>query len=130
LAVATAPPHARVIRRSEVDLYAQRADRITVRHRHGDIVAVIEILSPGNKGSRAEFAAFVKKSVDLLRQKVHLMLVDLFPPTQRDPHGIHKAIWDEFLEEDFDLPPDKPLTLVSYDAGPPRVALPPIIINK
>ncbi len=26
------------------------------------------------------------------------------------------------MEEEFDLPADKPLTLVSYDAGPPRVA--------
>ena len=49
-------------------------------------------------------------------------MVDLFPPGKRDPQGIHKAIWDEFVEEDYELPPDKPLTLVSYDAGPPRVA--------
>ena len=36
--------------------------------------------------------------------------------------GIHKAIWDEFEEEDFELPPDQPLMLAAYDAGPPRVA--------
>ena len=44
-------------------------------------------------------------------------IIDLFPPTKRDPKGTHKAIWDEFQEEELELPPDKPLTLVSYDAG-------------
>jgi hypothetical protein len=39
------------------------------------------------------------------------------PPGKRDPQGIHKAIWDEFVEEDLDLPPGKQLTLASYDAG-------------
>jgi hypothetical protein len=122
LAVATAPPRARLIKRSEVDVYADKANRITVRHRHGDVVAMIEILFPGNKSSRLEFRALVEKSAELLRQGVHLLIIDLFPPGKRDPRGIHKAIWDEFEEEDFELPPDKPLTLAAYDAGWPKVA--------
>ena len=117
-----APPKARLVRRSEADLYAEKASRVTVRHRHGDVVAVIEIVSPGNKGSRAEFKAFIDKAAALLRQRVHLLLVDLFPPGKRDPQGIHKALWDEFQEEDFELPADKPFTLAAYDAGPPQVA--------
>jgi hypothetical protein len=44
--------------------------------------------------------------------------VDLFPPTPRDPQGIHKAIWDELVENDFALPPDRPLTLAAYSCGP------------
>jgi hypothetical protein len=122
LAVATAPPRARVKQRREEDLYAGRANIVTVRHRHGDVVAVIEVISPGNKAGRAEFRAIVNKSVDFLRQGVHLLVIDLFPPGKRDPQGIHKAIWDEFREEEFALPTGKPLILVSYDAGPPRVA--------
>jgi hypothetical protein len=121
-AVATAQPQTRLIRRSEADIYLEKVNRITVRHRHGNVVAVIEIVSPGNKASRAEFQAFVKKSAELLRQRVHLLVVDLFPPGRRDPQGIHKAIWDEFLEEELERPPDKPLTLAAYDAGPPQVA--------
>jgi hypothetical protein len=50
LAVATIPPRTRLVRRNEADTYAGKANRITVRHRHGDVVAVIEIVSPGNKG--------------------------------------------------------------------------------
>jgi hypothetical protein len=122
LAVATAPPRTRLVRRHEADIYAGKANRITVRHRHGDVVAVIEIISPGNKASRSEFRYFVEKAADLIRLGIHLLVVDLFPPGPRDPHGLPKAIWDEFQEEDFELPPDKPLTLASYDAGPPRVA--------
>jgi hypothetical protein len=122
LMVATAPPRARLIKRNEVDLYADKANRIMVRHRHGDVVAVIEIVSPGNKGSRAELRAMVQKSAELIRQGVHLLVVDLFPPGKRDPQGIAKAIWDEFEDEDLELPPDKPLILASFDAGPPRVA--------
>lgn len=122
VAVASAPPRARVVRRNEMDTYAHKADQITVRHRHGNVVAVLEIVSPGNKGSRNELRAFLQKTTDLIRQSIHLLVIDLFPPGPRDPQGVHKAIWDEFVEEDFALPPDKPLTLAAYDAGPPQVA--------
>lgn len=117
MAVATAPPRVRVTRRTEANLYARKANRITVRHRHGEVVAIVEIVSPGNKESRAPFRAFLEKLADLIEKGVHLLVVDLFPPGPRDPFGIHKAIWDEFEVEDFDLPPDKPLILASYDAG-------------
>ncbi|HTU21592.1 MAG TPA: DUF4058 family protein [Gemmataceae bacterium] len=122
LAVATAPPRTHLVRRGEADIYAGKANRITVRHRHGNVVAVIEIVSPGNKASRNELRAFVEKSADLIHQNVHLLVIDLFPPGPRDPQGIAKAIWDEFQEEDLDLPPDKPLMLASFDAGTERVA--------
>src|SRR5206468_115725 len=85
-------------------------------------VAVIEIVSPGNKASRAQLRAFVAKSADLLCQGVHLLVIDLFPPGKRDPHGIHKLIWDELEERDIELPPDKPLTVASYSAGEVKTA--------
>jgi len=122
LTVAPAPPRMRLVRRSDAEIYADRANRVTVRHRHGDLVAVVEIVSPGNKSSRNGVRDFVEKSVKLIRQKIHLLVIDLFPPSPRDPEGIAKAIWDEFEEGDFELPLDKPLMLASYDAGPPRVA--------
>ena len=95
----------------------REANRITIRHRHGKVVAVVEIVSPGNKGSKAEFRAFVEKSANLIRQGIHMMVIDLFPPGKRDPQGIHKAIWDEFEEMDFEFPAGKHLTFASYDAG-------------
>ena len=56
VAVADDPPRARLVRSTERGLYARKADRVTVRHRHGRIVAVIEIVSPGNKGGAASSA--------------------------------------------------------------------------
>ena len=60
--------------------------------------------------------------IDLLREGVHVLIVDLFPPTARDPQGIHKAIWDEIEEEDFHFPAGKDRLLVSYETGGQRVA--------
>ena len=117
IAVATAPPTARVIARFEKINYAKRADRVVIRHGRGRVVAIIEILSPGNKDSRNAIRTFVEKAADILNQGVNLLVVDLFPPTPRDPQGIHKAIWDEFGDEPFEAPPGKPLTVASYIGG-------------
>jgi len=80
-------------------------------------VAIIEIVSPGNKSSRNAIRTFVEKAADILNQGVHLVVADLFPPTPRDPQGIHKLIWDEFDDVPFDFLPDKPLTVASYVGG-------------
>jgi len=116
-AVATAAPRTRFITHIEEEIYSRKADRIAIRHRLGRVIAVIEIVSPGNKSSRDALRAFVEKATDLLRQGVHLLIIDLFPPTRRDPQGIHKAIWDELKDEPFELPADKTLTLAAYSAG-------------
>jgi len=55
--------------------------------------------------------------VAFLRHGIHLLVIELFPPTPRDPYGIHKAIWDEFEEEPFELLKGKPLVLAAYVAG-------------
>lgn len=97
--------------------YARKANRIVIRHPLGKVVAVIEIVSPGNKDSRNSLRSFVDKAVTFLWNGIHLLIVDLFPPSIRDPQGIHKAIWDEMADQPFELPHDKPLTCVSYDAS-------------
>ncbi len=116
-AVALAPPRAKHVRQREGEIYASRANRVAVRHRHGDVVAVIELVSPGNKAAKAEFRAFVQKSAELLRAGIHLLVVDPFPPGPRDPNGIHPAIWNEFDDDPFTPPPEQPLTAAAYDAG-------------
>jgi hypothetical protein len=124
VAVATAPPRTKFVHHAEPDLYAHKANRITVRHKHrrGQIIAVVEVVSPGNKNSTNALRSFVEKSVELLHQGIHLLIIDLFPPSKRDPAGIHKAIWDEINEEPFSLPAKKPLTLAAYSAGYPTTA--------
>jgi hypothetical protein len=97
--------------------YARKANRISIRHPLGEVVAVIEIVSPGNKDSRHSLRSFVEKAVAFLRNGIHLVIVDLFPPSVRDPQGVHKAIWDEIADQPFELPAGKPLTLVAYQVG-------------
>ncbi len=122
LAIADAPPQARFITSAEPEQYAARANRIAIHHRLGRVVAVIEIVSPGNKSSQHAMRTFVENAYELLQQGIHLLIVDLFPPSPRDPQGVHKAIWDTIRDEPFPLPPDKPLTVASYFAGSTKAA--------
>jgi hypothetical protein len=103
---------------SEEDVAARKKKSVVIRHVSNDrIVALIEILSPGNKNSRHAIRALVEKAVSALRAGVHLLLIDLHPPGPRDPHGVHPLVWGEFNDDAFTLPPDKPLTLAAYSAG-------------
>jgi hypothetical protein len=122
LAVKTHPPKTRFVSRFEAASYARKANRVAVHHPDGSVVAVIEIVSPGNKDSRHAVQTFARKAVALLHAGIHLLIVDLFPPNRRNPQGIHKVIWDRLHEEPFELPPDKPLTLAAYAVGTETVA--------
>lgn len=115
-------PTTQIVRRTTNERFADRANRVVVRHHLGRIVAAIEIVSPGNKDRRAALRDFVDKSAAFLLQGIHLLVVDLFPPTPRDPFGIHKAIWDEFHEEDFVFPEGKDRIAVAYEMGDERTA--------
>jgi hypothetical protein len=118
VALATRPPRVRFTMSAERKHYARKRKRIAIRHSSGhQVVAIIEIISPGNKASRDALNAFRGKVVELLDAGVHLLIADLFPPGPRDPQGIHGAIWSKFTKEDFQLPPDKPLTMAAYAAG-------------
>ncbi len=120
-AVAVAPPRTRHSSRlTEAERYARKSSQVAVRHRHGDVIAVVELVSPGNKSSEtafAAFAAFVRKSADLIQAGVHLLIVDPFPPGPRDPRGVHPAVWGEFDDDPYTPPADQPLTAAAYDAG-------------
>jgi hypothetical protein len=117
-AVAEAPP--KVQRRQSVAPGALLQRRsIAVRHVSGHrLVALIEILSPANKDRQAHVEEFAAKMVDALRAGIHLLMVDLFPPSRHDPCGMHGVILQmlEDSDEPYDLPTEEPLTLASYVA--------------
>jgi hypothetical protein len=120
LAVAEVPPRVRQIERAETETgrYARKANRIVIRHRRGQLVAAIEVVSPGNKDSKNGIGSFVSKVVDFIRNGISVVVIDLFPPGPRDPEGLHQIIWDELVGLPVrERPKDKPLTVASYDAG-------------
>ncbi len=117
VAVAQAPPSARLMARLEKINYAKRADQVVIRHGRGKVVAIIEIVSPGNKDSRNSIRAFVEKAADALNQGVNLLIVDLFPRAARDPQGLHQAILDELSDERFEEVLGKPLVAASFLGG-------------
>lgn len=113
-----APPRASVVERAEKVLYARKTNRLAIHHDLGTVVAVLELVSPGNKDTKSSLQAFARKSAGLLRKGVHLSVIDPFPPGRHDPLGIHRAIWDNVtLESTFEQPADKLLTTVAYQAG-------------
>jgi hypothetical protein len=116
-AVIDTPPRTRFVEEAESERYAKKADRLAIHHGLGDVVAYIELVSPGNKGSRHALREFLDKATEFLEQGIHLLVVDLFPPTRRDPQGIHRALWEQIADTNFRLPKGKPLTLASYSAG-------------
>jgi hypothetical protein len=116
--LATTPPRVQLRLRSEPDRYATKAKAAVIRHTTDHrVIAIVEIVSPGNKNTRSGLRSFVAKVVEMLGNGVHLLIADLLPPGPRDPQGIHKAVWDEIIDNDFVLPAGRPLTLAAYSAG-------------
>lgn len=133
IALAESPPQTRFHWEAETKSYLARKDYLAIRNVEGILVAVIEIVSPGNKSSKARFNKFVQKTIDFLEQGVHVLVIDLFPPTLRDPHGIHHAIWTDY-DGEFEFKPEKSLTLASYMAPSedtnPKAFVQPIDVHE
>ncbi len=113
-----APPRVRITAETEMAFYRRKQNAVVVRHISGDrMVAVIEVVSPGNKSGRPSMQAFVEKAADLLNRGIHLLILDLHPPGPRDPQGIHGLIWEDICGEKYAAPADKPLTLAAYESS-------------
>jgi hypothetical protein len=111
-------PTVRFAAESTNEFYRRKKSTIVVRHVSDDrIIAVVEVISPGNKSSKNAFRALIDKACELIENKIHLLLLDLFPPSKRDPHGVHAALWETIAGEDFAPPADKPLTLAAYESA-------------
>lgn len=109
-------PSTRMYQETPTEFYLRKKKAVVIRHVSGDrIVAMIEIVSPGNKNSAHGLRAFVRKARELLQQKVHLLIIDPFPASSRDPHGLHAAIFEEIQDDPLELPADSPLSVFSYE---------------
>jgi hypothetical protein len=117
-AVMLAPPQVPLTAETEMEFYRRKQNAVVVRHVSGDqVVAMIEVVSPGNKSSRSAMRSFVEKAAQLLDRRIHLLIADLQPPGPRDPQGIHGVIWEEISGQEYVAPADKPLTLVAYESA-------------
>jgi hypothetical protein len=104
-------------------VYVRKANRIAIRHGLGRVVAMIEVVSPGNKDSRHAIASFVAKAVEFLRNGIHFLVVDPFPPGPRDPDGVAQAVWDQLAGEPLATRPgERSATVAAFDAGEPLTA--------
>jgi hypothetical protein len=113
-----APPRMAPTAETEPGYFQRKQSAVAVRHVSGDrVVAVVEIVSPGNKSSRHAFRSFLEKASDLLGRRIHLLILDLHPPGPRDPNGVHAAVWRDCIGRPVLDSPDKPLILVSYEAS-------------
>jgi len=125
-------PEVLTVAETEARFYAGRQRRLVIRHTSGNrIVAILEILSAANKKSRHAFGVFLEKALSALEHGIHLLLIDLQPPSPRDPRGIHDALWQELAGESYQPPPGKDRTLVAYTAGLTQKAyIEPVAINQ
>jgi hypothetical protein len=111
-------PTATVTAVAQEPTYPPRPRVLVVRHVTGDrVVAIVEIVSPGNKREAAELGALVEKTVASLAKGIHVALVDLHPPGPFDPNGLHNVVWQELGQKPTEFFPDRPLAVVSYAAS-------------
>lgn len=117
VAVADHPPRVKYSHEAERDVYAARANHVAVFHSSGDrVVGYIEIVSPGNKHSELAIDRFTDKLANAMQRGCHLMVIDIHPPTRRDPRGVHALFWQKcFGDEDAPgVTDEQPLGLASY----------------
>ena len=113
-----ARPLVRIVAETDLEFYRRKQNVVAIRHVSGDhLVAIVEVVSKGNKSGRKAFDDFLRKAAEFLGRGIHLLILDLQPPTARDPQGIHGAIWDEVAGTDYTRPPDKPLTMAAYESA-------------
>ncbi|MEZ6134484.1 MAG: DUF4058 family protein [Pirellulaceae bacterium] len=112
-----AKPQVAITAETDMEFYRRKQNVVAVRHVSDDrVVALVEVVSPGNKSSRAALRTFVEKTAQLLDQRIHLLILDLHQPGSFDPQGIHGAIWEE-IADSWTAPPERPLTLVGYESA-------------
>ena len=100
----------------DLEYYRLRKSHVVIRRSDDHTaVAVLDIVSAGDRASRAAIHSFAERCVGLIHHRVHLLLCDILPPDQYAPQGIHQTIWHEFDAEQFELPPRKPFTLAAYE---------------
>jgi Protein of unknown function (DUF4058) len=110
-------PLVRFTVKAEETLYTEKRNRVAIRHMSDDrIVAVIEIISPGNKQSPKSIEFFNEKVLSLLQLGKHFLMIDVLPPGKADPRGMHAALWESAFGETVGVTSEEPIGCVAYHA--------------
>jgi hypothetical protein len=121
IALAEAPPMISVHEKIEMEI-AEMQRFLSIRHLSSHrVVALLEIVSPGNKNNQARYESFVHKTVDAIRRRVNVLLVDVHETGRCDQDGINASIRNMLAPHATPII-DKPRhsTLASYSPDPPR----------
>jgi hypothetical protein len=130
LAVEGHPPKVHCTMSADEASYVRRQDSVAIRAADEDrLIAIIEIISAGNKSSRHEMDRVVRKAGSALTAGIHLLLVDMHAPRSFDPQGIHGAVWDYLFGTCPAAPTDRRLTAVAYRATPPTAYVEPLAVG-
>ena len=71
------------------------------RHRLGRAEVIV---SPDSKACTYSKITFVEKTARSIAKQVHLLVMDLLPPSHRDAQEGHEAIWDRLIEGELEIP--------------------------
>jgi len=103
-----APPHFERRRERSVAVFSARDERR---------VAVIEVVSRGNKDSDRRARSFEEKLIECLSSGLHLLLVDLHPPTRPAP-GFAAGVARELRTGDVPEVPSEGRCVTSFEVRP------------
>ncbi|MBI4605902.1 MAG: hypothetical protein HY721_28390 [Planctomycetes bacterium] len=82
-----------------------------------DVVAHIVVLSRASKATPIGLDAFLAKTQWALKQGIHLLLVDLYPPGLLDPSSVHGELWAALGAGSCQLPEGKGLIAAAYQSA-------------
>lgn len=107
---------------SDAAWYAAKRQTIVIRHVSGqEIIAVMEIVSPGNIQSRSAVRTFVEKLSAIIARGIHAIVIDLFAPGSADSEGLHALIWEQISGEVITAA-ERTAQITSYRATSPATA--------
>ena len=132
-AVLDVEPKVSVQADGEADTWAATRQRsLAIRHVSGNrILAMIEIVSPGNKDRPLARRRFVNKCLDHLEAGVHVVVLDVLPSARGGP-SLGIEVWAEASAVPPDLPQDRPLvqTSICMRDGAPHLYAEPAAVDQ
>lgn len=118
VALADSPPSVQYRIQLERDAFVTKANRIAIRHLTNDrLVAVIEIVSAGNKSSVSALESLSRKVHTLMAEHVHLLLIDLIRCGKNCEDGLPTYLSFSNVDATPNITEDKPFTLTAVRSG-------------